>query len=71
VGGTAQTRRGRVVVNSPSYSQAGGIFRTYFGQEWVRPLKYSSEPDKQAQNTMSKVWFITGAGSGIEIYEKE
>src|SRR5712692_4662103 len=37
VGGTAQTRRGRVVVNSPSYSQAEGIFRTYFGQEWGDP----------------------------------
>src|SRR5713226_7806105 len=42
VGGTAQTRRGRVVVNSPSYSQAEGIFRTYFGQECSRPLCFRS-----------------------------
>src|SRR5712692_4222853 len=41
VGGTAQTRRGRVVVNSPSYSQAEGIFRTYFGQEWLGSLCFT------------------------------
>ena len=39
MGDTAWRRRGRVWENNPSYSQAGGILRTYFGQEWVIPLK--------------------------------
>src|SRR5438552_8127876 len=34
VGDTAWQRRRWVWMNSPSYSQAGGILRTYFGQEW-------------------------------------
>lgn len=38
VGGTARLRRGRMLVNIPSYSQAGGVLRTYFGQECSRPL---------------------------------
>src|SRR5437870_5961221 len=33
VGDTAWQRRRWVWMNSPSYSQAGGILRTYFGQE--------------------------------------
>src|SRR5436853_1133820 len=38
VGDTAWQRRRWVWMNSPSYSQAGGILRTYFGQECSRPL---------------------------------
>src|SRR2546426_11470277 len=38
VGDTAWQRRRRVWMNHPSYSQAGGILRTYFGQEWVGSL---------------------------------
>src|SRR5437016_7870481 len=40
VGDTAWQRRRWVWMNSPSYSQAGGILRTYFGQEWF--LAHSS-----------------------------
>jgi hypothetical protein len=35
---TALPRRGWVLVTAPSYSQAGGVLRTYFGQEWDRLL---------------------------------
>jgi hypothetical protein len=42
LGDTAWQRRRRVLLNKPSYSQAGGILRMYFGQECSRPLCFDT-----------------------------
>jgi hypothetical protein len=48
-----------VLVTAPSYSQAGGVLRTYFGQEWGE-LVFTAEviPGSRAIKTVD-LWFAT------------